>query len=314
MLRIPFLPENFLILIVDDLSTNLQVVGSMIDDAGYATTFATSGKQALERVRNTKPDLILLDLMMPDMDGLQVCHKLKADREYQEIPIIFLTASHEHEHLLEAFELGAVDYITKPFNKLELLARIKTHLTLKHTTDNLKQALTELERIAQIDPLTQVLNRRSLFDAAEQEFNRACRYGSHFAILLLDLDQFKQINDTYGHLAGDRALVALAATIHGMIRTMDLIGRYGGEEFVILLPEMNARQALGMANRLRSAIAELSVPTDTKPLHMTISIGVAVYEPNDATIDSLFDRADRALHQAKAQGRNTCCVFDPVKS
>jgi CheY-like chemotaxis protein/HPt (histidine-containing phosphotransfer) domain-containing protein len=139
-----FNPQEFLVLIVDDVSKNLQVVGSILDDAGYSTTFAPSGRQALERVETASPDLILLDLMMPEMDGLQVCEHLKAEPKWQEIPIIFLTASHEKEHLLLAFEKGAVDYVTKPFNSAELLARVKTHLELKHTRDELKKTIVEL--------------------------------------------------------------------------------------------------------------------------------------------------------------------------
>jgi len=139
-----FNPQEFLVLIVDDVSKNLQVVGSILDDAGYSTTFAPSGKQALERIETAHPDLILLDLMMPEMDGLQVCEHLKAEPKWQEIPIIFLTASHEKEHLLFAFEKGAVDYVTKPFNSAELLARVKTHLELKHTRDELKKTIIEL--------------------------------------------------------------------------------------------------------------------------------------------------------------------------
>ena len=140
----PFNPEELLILVVDDAPKNLQVVGAMLDDVGYATTFATSGKQALERVQTAKPDLILLDLMMPEMDGLEVCKQLKANLEHRDIPVIFLTASHEEEHLLQAFELGVVDYVTKPFKALELMARVKTHLELKSTRDKLQRTMTEL--------------------------------------------------------------------------------------------------------------------------------------------------------------------------
>lgn len=301
--------EDFLILIVDDVPQNLKVVGSMLDEVGYSATFATSGKQALERIYNTKPDLILLDLMMPDMDGLQVCKTLKADPDYQEIPIIFLTASHEQDHLVNAFELGACDYITKPFKKQELLARVKTHLTLKHTTDELKKTLVELDRLARLDPLTGVLNRRSFFEGAEREFNRACRYGTIFSVLLLDIDHFKRINDTYGHLTGDRALMTLTSAISNTLRNVDFLGRYGGEEFVILLPETEAPEALNVAERIRSLVAEISIPTQKDPLRMTISVGVAVYESNDATVDNILDRADRALYQAKAKGRNTCCIY-----
>ena len=139
-----FNPEDFLILVVDDISHNLQVMGDLLDRVGYSTTFATSGKQAIERVKVANPDLILLDLMMPEMDGLQVCEQLQADLEFDDIPIIFLTASNDSEHLIRAFALGAVDYVTKPFNAPELFARIKTHLTLKHTRDELQKTLVDL--------------------------------------------------------------------------------------------------------------------------------------------------------------------------
>ena len=139
-----FNPEEFLVLVVDDASKNLQVVGAMLDRVGYATTFATSGQQALDRIQTAKPDLILLDLMMPEMDGLQVCKHLKANAAHCEIPVIFLTASHDRDHLLQSFEQGAVDYITKPFHPPELLARVRTHLELKHTKDVLEQTLSEL--------------------------------------------------------------------------------------------------------------------------------------------------------------------------
>ncbi|WP_066382865.1 MULTISPECIES: diguanylate cyclase [unclassified Anabaena] len=308
MQTLSFIPENFLILVVDDIAQNLKVVGSMLNDIGYNTTFAVSGQQALERLKNITPDLILLDMMMPDMDGLQVCQAIKEDQNYQEIPIIFLTASHEQEHLVNAFDLGAVDYVTKPFRKPELLARVKTHLTLKYITDELKKKLAEVEKLAQIDALTGVLNRRSFLKAAEQEFNQACRYESTFSLLLLDIDHFKKINDTYGHLTGDRALVTFTSVVSSTLRKVDLIGRYGGEEFVVLMPHTNASQALTAAHRIRSVVAETPIPTLTNTLSITVSIGIAVYQTEDIKIDDMFHRADDALYQAKAKGRNTCCI------
>ncbi|MBD2180932.1 response regulator [Planktothrix sp. FACHB-1355] len=145
----PFNPEHFLILVVDDISQNLQVIGEMLEDLGYETTFATSGKQALERVQTAQPDLILLDLMMPGMNGLEVCSKLKANPALAELPIVFLTASNEEDHLLQAFDMGAVDYVTKPFKKPELLARVRTHLELKYLREQLKESLQERDLLAQ---------------------------------------------------------------------------------------------------------------------------------------------------------------------
>jgi diguanylate cyclase (GGDEF)-like protein len=302
-----FIPENFLILVVDDVPQNLKVVGSMLHEVGYSTTFAVSGKQALERLEYTKPDLILLDLMMPDMDGLQVCENLRNQEEYQGVPIIFLTASHEDEHLIQAFELGAVDYLRKPFIKAELLARVKTHLSLKYLTDQLKATLLEVERLAYLDSLTGVYNRRSFLKAAEEEFQRAVRYKSMFAILLLDVDHFKQVNDTYGHLVGDRALITFSSVVSDTIRNVDLVGRYGGEEFVVLMPQTDASQALAAAERIRSLVETTSI-SHTNPFNITVSIGIAVYQRYDMTIDHILQRSDHALYQAKAKGRNTCCI------
>jgi diguanylate cyclase (GGDEF)-like protein len=301
-----FIPEDFLILIIDDITENLKVVGTMLDEAGYNTTFATSGYQGLNRLKNNRIDLILLDLMMPEMDGLQFCQYLKNDPEIQEIPIIFLTANQEQDNLVNAFESGAVDYITKPFIKNELLARVKTHLTLKQTTDNLKSALLQLQQLSQLDPLTQILNRRSFFEFAEVQFNQAIRDKTIFALLIADLDHFKQINDNYGHLIGDRTLITFTSVVGNYIKKGDHFGRYGGEEFVILLPETNLKDALKIAQGICYLIADLSIPTEKGNLQITVSIGVAVSAPQDTRIEDIFDRADKSLYQAKALGRNTC--------
>ncbi len=307
-----FQPQNFLVLVVDDLRQNLKIVGTMLDEAGYGTTFSTSGPQALERVQAARPDLIVLDLMMPDMSGLDVCRTLKANPEFREIPIIFLTASHRQDHLLKAFELGAVDYVTKPFSSAELLARVRTHLELKHTRDQLQLVLSEVQRMATIDSLTGVLNRRCLFDLAKREFERSQRYGSVFTLLMLDVDHFKRINDTYGHMVGDEVLKSLTQAIQRSLRQVDQFGRYGGEEFVIVLPESPLNIARQVGDRLRTISSQLSIPTKTDPISLTVSIGIAAYNPQDKAVEDIFERADRALYQAKAKGRDRCCVWEEV--
>lgn len=306
-----FNPEDCLILVVDDVSKNLQVIVEILERVGYETTFASSGQQALERVNAAKPDLILLDLMMPEMNGLEVCEKLKADSELADIPIIFLTASTEKEHLLQAFEKGAMDYITKPFYAPELLARVRTHLELRYARKELKKLLNEqkefiqeLERLATTDSLTGVFNRRHLFTLAEQELNRALRYNSSFSVLVLDIDCFKQINDTYGHAVGDHALSVIAKTILNCLRTVDFFGRFGGEEFVAFLPETDIDAALLAAERIRENVEKTAISTPGKQIFITISIGVAAYKLGDETVDAIVQRADQALYQAKHQGRN----------
>lgn len=304
-----FQPENFLILIVDDVSKNLQVVGAMLDDVGYATTFATSGKQAIERVKTANPDLILLDLMMPEINGLQVCEHLKADPLYAEIPIIFLTASNESEHLLQAFSQGAVDYVTKPYKAPELLARVKTHLELKYTRDELKQALVELEKLATTDPLTGIANRRHLLTLAEREFQRTHRYNNPFSVLMIDIDHFKLINDNYGHNIGDEALKIMADVTVNALRKVDIFGRFGGEEFVVFLPETQADEALLVAERIREAIATTPIYVDDQTIHITVSIGVTIYESSEISLDGLLMEADKALYDAKKQGRNQVVIY-----
>ena len=299
-----FNSSDFLILVVDDIKSNLQIIGEILDDAGYATTFATSGKQALERIFVADPDLVLLDLMMPDMNGLKVCEILNKDSSYQDIPIIFLTASNEQNHLLQAFEKGAVDYIVKPFNSRELLARVKTHLELKYTRDELKKALAELEKLATTDPLTGIANRRHLLTLGEREFSRVCRYDRPFSILMLDLDRFKNINDTYGHAIGDEVLKKMAEVTLSVLRTVDYFGRFGGEEFVILLPETNMKDAIEVAERIGHKIAAMQFIHLEQTINITTSIGVATYQIGDTTIDNILRRADEALYQAKRLGRD----------
>lgn len=314
----PFKPENYYILAVDDISTNLKLLRLILEPIGYSLTFAQGGHQAIEKVKVSKPDLILLDLMMPEMNGLEVCKELKSDPEYTNIPIIFITASNEQEHIVKAFELGAVDYINKPFKRAELFARIRNHLLLKHTIDKLKStqielknALAEVQKIANTDPLTKILNRRRLFDLGHQEFNRVSRYGKTISILLMDVDNFKKINDNYGHQVGDKALCTVVKNIKNTIpiRNVDFLGRYGGEEFMTILPQTNGEKAFILAERIRKKVSSNIIKTDKGNILLTISIGVSTYSTKDQSLDDIISRADQALYQAKQQGRNKCCLI-----
>ena len=296
--------QDFLILVVDDTSKNLQLVIEILDEAGYVTTFAVNGKQALQRVPVTKPDLILLDIMMPEMNGIEVCRTLKDDENYQNIPIIFLTAMGEQSTLIQAFEEGAVDYITKPFKKYELLARVKTHLELKQTRDKLFAAYLRLEQLVLTDPLTGVPNRRYLLQAGEQEFSRTRRYQRPLSIMMIDIDYFRNINNDYGHDVGDKALKLVATTIQQCLRSIDGFGRFGGEEFVVLLPETKIKDALFVAERIRQSVAQIPIELESIPRQITVSIGVAEFINEDQSLEHLLKRADKALFKAKAQGRN----------
>lgn len=301
-----FNPEDYLILVVDDSPINLQVVGTTLDEIGYSTTFANNGYQAIERFKSAQPDLVLLDMMMPEMDGLGACNALKA--ENPDIPIIFLTASHEQEHLLKAFEQGAVDYLTKPFNKLELVARVKNHLMLRYAFGELKIALIEMERLAKTDGLTGLLNRCTLFETATQEFSRAQRYNRSLSVLMLDIGHFKSVNDTYGHQVGDSVIKRVADVLKATLREADFVGRYGGEEFAVILPETGLQQAAEVAERIRLKINQQSILTELGNLQFTVSLGVAAFQVGIGTIDKVFEQADKALYQAKSNGRNSWAV------
>lgn len=310
-----FNPEECLILVVDDVKMNLQVMANILDHEGYEVTLVSNGYQALERVYSAQPDLILLDLMMPEISGLEVCEKIQADPDLADIPIIFLSASQEQEHLLEAFEKGAVDYVTKPFNTAELLARVKMHLELKYSRQKLKKLLEEqvelvqqLERLANTDALTGIWNRRYLLTIAAQEINRSQRYNFSFSVLLIDIDYFKKINDTYGHNVGDEVIIFMTQIVIDNLRKPDCFGRFGGEEFVVLLPETDTDEALIVAERIRSSIQNQSITVEDKKVSITISIGVSSYYLGDKTIDAIIQRSDQALYQAKNQGRNRVIV------
>jgi diguanylate cyclase (GGDEF)-like protein len=306
-----FQNHDYLILIVDDIKENLDSLEAILRGVGYKTACASRGKEALEKVKILIPDLILLDLIMPDISGLSVCGQLKADTKLAEIPVIFLTAHQEKEKLLDAFDKGAVDYVTKPFDMFELLARVRTHLEIKSKQEELKKALIdrgnlvkELEELAITDPLTGIWNRRYLYKQAEMEFQRAQRYQQAFSILMIDIDRFKRINDSYGHTVGDTVLQALVPSVTNSLRKTDSFGRFGGEEFLLLLPETDLDTAIIIAERIRRNIENLIIAYREIKVSITVSIGVSSYRIDDNTVELIIQRADAALYQAKNQGRN----------
>lgn len=290
-----------LILIVDDTPTNIQVLAEALG-VDYRVKVATSGQAALEVVaRQGVPDLILLDVMMPDMDGYEVCRQLKQNPETNSIPIIFVTAKNEVADEERGLRLGAVDYITKPFHLSIVKARLQNHLKLRMIT-NL------LETMAWLDGLTCIPNRRRFDDALNTEWKRAQRTGTPLSLILMDIDYFKDYNDNYGHVAGDTCLKSVASALASSVtRAGDLVARYGGEEFVLLMPETDGQGARQFAEQLRSNIEALCIPHDYSgaACWVTISVGYASVVPilgGEASI--LFEEADRMLYQAKNAGRN----------
>ena len=313
------------ILVADDNPTNVLLLQRALSKHGYHVITADNGQAALELAREVKPDLILLDVMMPQHDGLEVCRLLTSEPETATIPIIFVTARVDSDEVVRALTMGGSDYITKPFILKEVLARIAVHLRLRQFENELVKRNQELERLsAQLadmnvelarltrkDPLTGLLNRRAWFETMVLEHERCRRYQSAYSILLLDVDHFKAFNDSQGHQAGDECLKRVAEGITAGCRTLDLIGRYGGEEFIVLAPETDNAGALALAERICACVDEMKLPHPASPTSpwLTVSIGVATSTPNEPW-EGVVRRADQALYTAKQNGRNQICAAE----
>lgn len=291
------------LLVVDDQPTNIQVLYRVFAD-DCQVFMATSGEQALHTAREEAPDVILLDVMMPDMDGYEVCRQLKQDSATRDIPILFVTAHHEAQEEARGLACGAVDFITKPIHPAVVRARVHTHLTLQRQTEVLK-------RLVFIDALTHAFNRRYFDERLAEEWGRAQRTGRSLGLILIDVDYFKQFNDVNGHQRGDDALRQVAQALKGTIlRPGDVVCRYGGEEFACLLPDTDLDGALQVAQRMKLAVRDLAIghPASAVAEVLTISAGVAVRTPTSrGDAAALLALADAQLYRAKAEGRARVC-------
>jgi len=295
------------VLIVDDSPVNLQMLGKLLQDE-WNVKVATNGKTALNIASSEDPpDLILLDVMMPEIDGYTICRILKASPETKEIPVIFVTAMNQEDDEARGLEMGAIDYIVKPYSAAIVKARVRNHMELKMYRDMLKNA-------SRIDGLTGIANRRRFDETIDVEWKRAFRDGTPMSLLMIDIDFFKRFNDTYGHQAGDECLRKVAMTLaRSLNRPGDLAARYGGEEFVCILPAVDSEGAKSIARRIHEAVRELKIPHEDSDVndHVTVSIGAATLMPGGSEgWDQLVERADKALYQAKQQGRDRVVFFE----
>lgn len=295
------------LLVVDDEAANLEVVAAVLSGQDYRVHVARSGQQALDTAEQIHPDLILLDLMMPGIDGLQTCRQLKQIPALRDVPVIFLTAMDDEEHTIQGFEAGAVDYVTKPFNPRILLARVATHLKLLQNS-------RELAAIAQRDGLTGIGNRRAFDQRMDSEWRRCHRSHAGLGLLMLDVDYFKPYNDSYGHLQGDQALKQVADIIaNAVCRAADFPARYGGEEFAILSADSDRESLQQLADKIRHQVHAAAIPHRSSGIAdtLTVSIGGAwrLAAP-DQHPDTLIKAADQQLYLAKEQGRNRV-VLEP---
>jgi two-component system cell cycle response regulator len=249
---------------------------------------------------------VLLDVMMPDVDGFTVIQQLKQDEQVRDIPVIFMTARDEVDSRVQGLDLGAHDYVTKPFNTSELIARIRAALRVKLLQDELREKNRMLERLADSDPLTGLPNRRAFDDQVYIEMERARRTDQPLSCLIFDIDDFKEINDKYGHQAGDEVLRRIARVLTGRKRSVDLVARYGGEEFVWLLTGASRKEAVDLGEWLLRAVSSEKVQTSEGPVRVSVSVGVTTYVPQDhgeTATTLLLHHADNALLDAKAQGK-----------
>ncbi|OMH28390.1 diguanylate cyclase [Motiliproteus sp. MSK22-1] len=286
------------LLIVDDTPMNGKLLtGYLSEIPGLFTTTFTDPEEALGACDKSVPDFILVDYLMPKINGIEFIQRLRKQPEFDEVPIVMITAVNERAILREALEAGANDFLSRPVDEFELRARVRNMLKLRTRT-------LALQELAISDPLTNVFNRRYFWELVEKELNRARRYNASLSILLLDADHFKQINDTYGHACGDTALCELCNLCREMIRETDIIGRIGGEEFAICLPQTAQEDADALAERIRQAIESSTLESAGQKVTYTVSIGVTELSASDLTADDIIARADSALYSAKAQGRN----------
>jgi diguanylate cyclase (GGDEF)-like protein len=294
-----------LVLIVDDQVSNVKLLAAILGD-DYRIRVASTGPDALNLAESKpKPDLILLDIMMPDMDGYEVCRRLKDNSATQNIPVIFVSALRSEADEARGLDLGAIDYISKPLSAPIVRARVRNHAILKRKADL-------LESLAHVDSLTNIANRRRFDNALLLEWRRCQRAGVSLALLMIDIDTFKAYNDHYGHGQGDVCLTMVAAELAaGLQRPADIVARFGGEEFVVLLPETDIAAAALMGERLREQIAALRIPhaPQQQYAHVTISVGCAAVLPADSLKpEDLLGAADRNLYAAKSAGRNRVCT------
>ena len=323
------------ILLVDDIPANLSMLRQMLTTQGYRVRPALSGEIALKAVQVDAPDLILMDIMMPGLNGFEVCSRLKSAADTCDIPVLFISVRNETEMKIKAFEVGGVGFITKPFQTAEVMARITTHLTIRNTQKKkmeqntqllsevedrkqaekiLEKSNQKLEQFAFIDALTEIPNRRYFDHYLQQEWKHSVRDKIPMVTIICNIDDFKLYNDTYGHVAGDKCLQQVAQGIHHCIkRPVDLVARYGGEEFAVIMPNTNIEGALTVAKHIKKEIGELKIPhiQSKASRYVSLSMGANSLIPDRFTKPETFiNTADQFLYKAKAAGKDCIMAID----
>ncbi len=299
--------------VVDDDPAALRIVEAALGHEGYSIKTTTTGADIETAIQEWKPDLILLDVQMPGVDGLETLKRVRNNEEY--VSTLFVSGQTAKDHIVLGLDSGADDYICKPYDIHELLARVRCHFRIKDIRDELKRANKRLEELAATDDLTGLYNMRSMYEKLTFEIDRAMRFHRAVGVIMFDLDNFKAVNDQNDHLFGSYVLTQVGQIIKDNMRKVDFAGRYGGDEFVIVLSETNLHGAKAFCERLRQMVEEYVFSKDGYSRKLTISVGLVVTELGAEGLDakSLMRAADHALYEAKESGRNRVTVFDPSK-
>jgi diguanylate cyclase (GGDEF)-like protein len=298
------------ILIVDDSKSLRQEIREVLENAGIEADFfeAGNGLEGFKILLDHPVDLVFCDLVMPQIDGAKFL-QMRASRPYLlEIPVLMLTAIGDIDQKIKVLSQGANDYITKPFHPGELVARAQVHLKIKHLQDELRQKNALLVELSTTDSLTKIYNRRHFLELARKEFERSSRMGLQLTMLILDVDHFKTINDTYGHQAGDEVLLAVCKVVDNSLRDYDIFGRYGGDEFTIIFPQTELIQSMKVAERLENSVQELRIDC-VRNHKLSLSGGLAAKTSTHKDLESLIKDADEALYRAKQTGRARIVAF-----
>ena len=298
------------ILVVDDDPQIVKIVRKSLEREGYSTVEATSGTMALQSISQKDPDMVLLDVNMPGLNGLETLEVIRKHESY--ISTIFISGESKQESVILGLDAGADDYITKPFDILELLARVRTQLRVKALRDELRRAKEKLQRLVEIDDLTGLYNMRHLYEKLDGEIHRALRYDRQVAVVMMDLDRFKRVNDEHDHLFGSFVIAEVGKMISQNIRKVDFAARYGGDEYLVVLTETDKVGALNFAERLRKNIEDHKFTHEGASIKVTSSMGLAITNPNQENINAreLVLFADKCLYKSKKTGRNRVSYED----
>ena len=296
--------EKDIVLVVDDSTIICNIIKGILESPSLHIEIATSGEEGIRMASELQPTLILLDIIMTGIDGYETCRILKQRENTQDIPVIFITGNNDSESVLKGFEVGAADYVSKPFIPEELKARVKVHMQNVKNQRELKVLMEELKGMATTDYLTKLYNRRYFMERLQQYVDKD---NEPISLILYDIDNFKKINDSYGHSTGDMVLVCISNIFKLILSEEDIISRWGGEEFMVCLPNVTGDRALLIAEKLRKEVYKYTFQCDGEEIHCSVTGGVTEYSRN-ISIAKNITLSDKALYEGKSSGKN-CVIF-----